>query len=915
MTTRKEIKADAVAQVKAERAAKKARKTEIAAMTPEERTAAKAADKQAASVAKAEHKQARDAMTRDERRDDKRRARVTRKVRHRPRRAVGWGIAAVAVAGVVALAAPYAAAIGRVASLSFTDDTPEASAAREAALPVAESISDEGMVLLKNDGDTLPLEGGTVNVFSFASFNLRLGGGGSGGSNTGSAPTLYEGLDQQGISYNKELYAAMEEAGAEHSTGSGNAFVQIASIFLGGGESEPTPDYLTDEIMSRASEFSDTALVVFGNDGAEGSDFSQEQLRLTDAQRALLDRVTASQDDVIVVINSGNQMELGFLDEYPEIKSAIWIGTPGPQGAVSLAKILTGEVNPSGRLTDTYAYDVTSAPATENFGDYEYDNVGRGLLNYEEGIYVGYRYYETRYEGDEAGYEAAVQYPFGYGLSYTDFSWDVTEPVVGDSEVSVDVTVTNTGDVAGKDVVQVYFAAPYTPGGVEKSSIELAGYAKTSLLEPGSSETVTVTYDVRDMASWDTASGGAYVLGAGEYVISARSDVHTPIVEFTHDVDADVVYDADADTGVEYENRFDYVEGDLTFLSRDDWDGTYPGTDQMDLTASDETLALMDPTVETAEGEAPTYGADHGLQFSDMVGLDRDDPTWDAFLDQLTLEEQIDLFSYGAYKTAEVERLGIPSILMLDSPAGLNSLFSPLDSAAYPTQVVVASTWNDELAYSLGESVGHEANAYGIDVWYAPGMNLHRTAMGGRGFEYYSEDPLLSGKMAAAMLSGAEDQGVLTTIKHFVLNDQEVNARTGINVFASEQAMRELYLAPFEIAVKDADPSGAMSSFINLGGRWAGGNEDLLQEVLRGEWGFDGFVTTDAVLGGWMDPQQAALHGNDIMLAVFPGTVDTMKEGVEEDPVGLGNGLRDRVHAVLYAVASSQTGTEAASGE
>ncbi|WP_084106447.1 glycoside hydrolase family 3 protein [Demequina sp. NBRC 110056] len=908
MATRKEIKQDAVASVRADREAKRARKAELAAMEPAERKAAKAADRDAekasAAQAKADRKEARASMSRAERREDRRRARVTRKVAHRRRRAIGWGITAAAVVGVVALAAPYGSAIARVASLSFTDDTPEAQEARDSALVVAEAVSDEGMVLLKNEGDVLPLARG-VNVFSFASFNLSLAGGGSGGSNTAGAPTLYEALEAQGIEYNTELYASMEEAGAKHSEGSSNAFVQIAGAFLGGGDSEPAPDYLTDEVLAQAQEFSDTAIVVVGNSGVEGSDFTHDQLRLTDEQRSLLDEVTAVQDNVIVIVNSGNQLELGFLDEYPQITGAIWIGTPGPQGAVSLAKILSGEVNPSGRLTDTYAYDVLSAPSTVNFGDYDYANVGRSFLDYEEGIYVGYRYYETRYEGDEAAYQEVVQYPFGYGLSYTDFTWETAEPVTTEDSVSVDVTVTNDGDVAGKDVVQVYFSAPYTEGGLEKSSIELAGYAKTSLLEPGQSETVTVEFAMQDMASWDTAAGGHYVLDAGDYEIAVSTDVHTPVASSTLTVDADVVYDADPDTGVAYENRFDYVEGDLTYLSRADWEGTYPTAPDGTETASDAVLALMDPEIAPAEGDVPTYEADNGLMLADMTGLEYDDPQWETFIDQLSVDEQIELFSYGAYKTAEIERLGIPSMIMLDSPAGLNSLFSPLDAAAYPTEIVIASTWNDELAYAVGESVGHEAIAYGVDVWYAPGMNLHRTAMGGRDFEYFSEDPLISGKMAAGMVSGAQDQGVPTTIKHFVLNDQEVNARTGINVFVSEQAFRELYLSPFEIAVKEADAAGAMSSFINLGGSWAGGNEDLLEEVLRGEWGFEGFVSTDAVLGGWMDPELAARYGNDLMLAVFPGTVDTMKSAVDEDPVGMGAALRDRVHNILYTVAGS----------
>lgn len=907
MATRKEIKRDAVARAQELRAARRARRAELKAMSPQDRKSAKAADKLAAREAKKSAKQERAAaraeMSRAERREDKRRARINRKVEHRPRRAIGWGVTGVAVIAIGALVAPFASSIGFLMSIEYDSSSPAGEAARANALQVSEDISDEGVVLLKNDENVLPLADDSLNVFSFASFNLILGGGGSGGSNQSQAVPFYDALADQGITVNPDLKATMEEAGAKTVTGGANGLVQIAGAMLGGGDDgEPAPEYLTDDVMAQAAEFSGTALVVVGNDGVEGQDMSPEQLRLTDEQRELFDKVTATFDDVVVVVNSGNQLELGFLDEYPQIKAAVWIGTPGPRGAVSLAKVLTGDVNPSGRLTDTYAYDVTSAPAVANVGDFDYANTKRSFLDYEESIYVGYRYYETRYEGDEAGYEQAVQFPFGHGLSYTTFSQEATAPRIDDETVSVDVTVTNTGDVAGKDVVQVYFSAPYTPGGIEKSAVELAGYAKTSMLEPGASETVTVTFDVRDMASWDTEGHGAYLLEAGTYEISVRSDVHTPLAQFEHVVAQDVVYGTDADTGHELTNRFGYAEGDLTYLSRADWEGTFPQAPEDGTTASDELLARMDPEFEPATGETPTYGADNDLVLADLEGLDYDDPRWEEFLDQLTLDEQIDLFAKGAYRTQAVDRLGIPAMDLLDGPAGLNSLFSPLEAAAYPTQIVVASTWNDELAYALGEAVGTEANAYDIEGWYAPGMNLHRTALGGRDFEYFSEDPYLSGKMSAAMVSGAESKGVLTFMKHFALNEQEVNARSGVNVFVDEQAMRELYLKPFEITVKDADPTGAMSSFINIGGVWAGGNEQLLQDVLRGEWGFDGVVSTDAVLGAWMDPGLAARYGNDLMLAMLPGSDKATKAAIDQDPVGVGNALRDRVHTILYTV-------------
>lgn len=908
MATRREIKQDALARVAEERALARARRAELQAMTPTARRAAQAEDRAAARSAKRaarlERKASRTTMTRAERREEKRREKVYRKIKHRPRRAIGWGIAVAAVVAIAVLVAPTVSDIRRLTSISIDSSTAAGITARQYGAELAKEIADEGIVLLENDDATLPLAEDTVNVFSFASFNLRLGGGGSGGSDQSQAITLYDALEDQGIAYNTDLYSTMEAAGAEHTDGSSNGLVQIVKgLVFGKKNAEPAPDYLTDRVLADAKAFSDTAMIVIGNDGVEGSDFTVDQLRITDVQRELLDTVTANFDDVVVVVNSGNQMELGFLNDYPEIKSAVWIGTPGPMGAVSLAQVLSGDVNPSGRLTDTYAYDVTSAPSTVNVGDFSYDNVDRGVLEYEEGIYVGYRYYETRYSGDEAGYAKAVQFPFGHGLSYSNFEWTAASPVVGTDEVSIDVTVHNTGDIAGKDVIQAYFSAPYTPGGIEKSAIELAAFEKTTLLAPGQSETVTLTFALRDMASWDAQDRGAYVLEAGSYDIAVGTDVHTPKFTFTTEVPQEIVYHTDPNTGEALQNRFDYANGDLTYLSRDSWDETYPSSDDINRTASAELLKIMNPTFTPATGEAPVYGADSGLQLDDLQGLDYDDPQWEQFLDQLTRDEQVALFSQGAYQTAAVERLGVPSAVLLDGPAGLNFLFGELTAASFPTEVVVASTWNTALAESMGEAIGAEANAYGVQGWYAPGMNLHRSALGGRNFEYFSEDPLVSGKMSAAMVEGAQSKNVLTFMKHFALNEQEINARSGVNVFAVEQAMRELYLRPFEITVKEAAPNGAMSSFINIGGRWAGGNEQLLQEVLRGEWGFRGVVSTDAVLAGFMDPKLAVRYGNDLMLSILPnGVVRSTNSALDADPAGDGDALRNRVHNILYAI-------------
>ena len=905
MATRKEIKQAAVAAAKDQKAARKAALAEIAALPKDKQKAAKAQyraeQKRTKAQAKAELRAARKEMSRKERRASKREARIFRKVKNRPRRAIGWGIFAVVVVLIAFAAAPFVRDISDLLGREINTATPEGEQARAYGAEVATQISDEGLVLLKNEDAVLPLEGKTLNVFSFASFNLRYGGAGSGGADQSQAVDLYEALSQAGISYNEDLYDTHTEAGARTQADTKSGAAAVVGMFMGrGDEGEPAPDYLTDEVMANAASFSDVALIVVGNDGVEAKDFTREELQLGAHERELLDLVTATFENVVVVINSGNQMELGFLDEYPEVKGAVWIGTPGPLGAVSLAKALSGEVNPSGHLPSTYAYDITTAPAMENFKATSYENAKRSFINYEEGIYVGYRFYETYYD-DPAIYDGVVQFPFGFGLSYTDFEWDVKAPEITDELVSVDVEVTNTGEVAGKDVVQVYYSAPYNPGGIEKSAVELGGYAKTSLLEPGESEIVEIQFPLRDMASWDMDDKQAYVLETGTYDIRVSTDVHTPVKTYPHEVTDQVVYQADEVTGVRLENHFDDANGDLTYMSRADFDGTYPGTTARDAVASQELLEAMYPEVETVDEPAPTTGVDNGLVLADMVGLDYDDPKWDDFLDQFTAQEEIELFSKGGWRTIEIERLGVPGSTLMDGPAGINFFFGDIEAASYPTEAVLAATWNDQLAFDMGEAVGMEANAYGIQGWYAPGMNLHRTAQGGRNFEYYSEDPILSGHMAAAMVAGAESRGVVTFMKHFVLNDQESAARTGVNVFTNEQALRELYLKPFEMAVKEGGASGAMSSFIHLGPRWAGGNEALLQDVLRDEWGFQGVVSSDAVLGSFQDPTQAVVAGNELMLTALPTqTIKQMEQAYKENPAVIGQGLRDRTHATTY---------------
>ncbi|MDR1272628.1 MAG: glycoside hydrolase family 3 C-terminal domain-containing protein [Clostridiales Family XIII bacterium] len=910
MTTRKERKALIVQEVKDDKLEGKKRKEQIAALPADHRQPEKKKDREARKIAKAERKAQIRAMGKPEKKAAKKHDKIYRKVKARPRRAVVWGLVLCLVVFVVATAAPIVKDISGLFALTVNPDSPEAAAALENAKAVAREISDEGIVLLKNEDGALPLasDGETpkINVFGLSSCNIRYGGGGSGGADQSRSVNLYQGLENAGIEYNESLHEFYLNHEDNKSDDGGTGLMQVVRSMMGGGTvAEPAPDYLDEEMLSEAKTYSDNALIVISSQGVEASDFTVEELRISENQQALIEKVASNFDNVVIVVNAGNAMELGFLDDYPSVKAALWIGTPGPYGCDSLGAILTGEVTPSGRLVDTYAYDAASHPASVNFGDYTYTNIKKmHFINYNEDIYVGYRYFETRYADDEAGYGQAVQFPFGYGLSYTDFEWKVTGHSFEAEQIRVDVEVANTGDAPGKDVVEVYFSAPYTPGGIEKSSVELAGFAKTGLLEPGKSETMTVEFPVRDMASWDTA-GGAYVLEAGSYAIHISKNVHEPVSSLNYEVAEELVYGTDEATGTALENRFGYADGGLIKLSRDDWENTYPDNSGLSYEAPEEVVAAFAEASAPAkvEGNEPVTGADNGIMLADLKGLGYDDPKWDEFLDQFTIDEMEDLFDYGAYHTVSVDRLGVPGTVLLDGPAGINSFFSSLTAASYPTEAVISSTWNAGLAERMGEAVGDEANAYGVTGWYAPAMNIHRTPQGGRNFEYFSEDPLLSGKMAAAITSGAQSRDILVFMKHFAVNDQETNARSGLSTWVSEQALREIYLRPFEITAKEGEVTGAMSSFIYLGPKWCGGNEELLQDVLRDEWGFRGVVSTDAVLGSFMDANLAVRYGNDLMLDPVPSRNKSYIEKMyREDPVGIADGLRARTHNICYAI-------------
>lgn len=897
-------------QVKKDKEATKAKKIIWQTLPDDEKRAAKESIKQLKKSEKQTYKVELKKLDKKERREHKKEHKIYRKIKNRPRRLIGWSLVGLFILFIGVKFGPTVTSMYAVMSgskLHINTETSAGERARNHGNKISEEVANEGIVLLKNEDKSLPLEDKKINVFGVSAFNFRYGGGGSGGSDTSNAVNLFDGLKNAGIEYNSKLYdfyqelpeVAKAEAGKNES-----GLLQVAKSMLApSDDDELAISYLKDKVVKESKDFSENALIVLTSSGVESSDMSKEELELTANKKALIKKICENFENVTIVVNAGNALELGYLEEFPQIKSVLWVGTPGPFGTKSLGNVLAGNLNPSGRLTDTYVYDNDSAPATENFGNYQYDNLDQAFVNYQENIYIGYRFYETYYEGNEAGYKKAVLYPYGHGLSYSTFDWKVTKKDFSKDKMTVSVEVTNVGDVAGKDVVQLYYSAPYSKGGLEKSAIVLGAYGKTKLLKPGEKETLELSYATNDMASYDQIKEEAYVLDAGNYQIKLARNVHDIAEVFDYEIAEQKIIKEDAVTGTVIENKFEKSLGDLDYLSRSDWEGTYPSDKKMNHTAPQFVLDEVAKKTTDSKLTMPIFGADNGIQLADLKGLEHDDPKWEKFLDQFTAEELIDYMANGAYQTNEIKRLGVPSSVLLDGPAGINSFFKPVKAAAFPTEIVLAATWNNELAYEMGEAVGKEAKAYGVHGWYAPAVNLHRTSMGGRNFEYFSEDPLLSGKMGASVISGAQNQGIIVFMKHFAMNDQETNARSGLYVWGNEQSIRELHLRPFEIAVKEGKTLGTMSSFSLINGKWAGGNSELLNDILRDEWGFEGVVSSDAVFG-FMHADKAVVAGNDLMLDIMsiPTNTKRLEKAYKADPSGTAIGLRTSAHNTMYAL-------------
>lgn len=806
--------------------------------------------------------------------------------------------------------------------------------ATTASKDITTRIEEEGIVLLENKDNTLPLnveKSAKVNVFGQSSTAIVYGGAGSGASDETDNVTLQEGLKQAGFDVNEDLTKFYED----HKTKK-----KGQNVFnLKGGDyniNEPAISEYSDKLISDAKKFSDTAVVVFSRNGGEGGDLPMDMasytggdegkhyLELQSCEQEMLSMVEKNFEHVIVLVNSSNAMELGFLED-KNVDAALWIGGPGSTGCVAVGEVLSGAINPSGRLVDTYAYDLTTAPAYYNAGDFTYTSNGEDTsehyVEYAEGIYVGYRYYETRYvdnatgKCDEDAYGKVVQYPFGYGLSYTSFEQKITHHEVKDGKINIEIEVKNTGKVAGKDVAQVYVTAPYVNGGIEKSFVELEGFAKTGLLEPGKTEKVTVSFDVEDMAAYDYAEQGCYVLDKGTYEIKLMNNAHDVLDSFTYDVEDTIVYDENHARSTDQTaavNTFDFAAGDMTYVSRSDWEGTLPTArvEKKEATAEILDQLNLDQISKlyvnpSNEGDKITTGADNGLTLSDMAGVPYDDEKWDKLLDELSVDEMAKLMGYGGFSTVEIASIDKVATIDIDGPAGLNALTSDISGVQFPSEAVIGSTYNVELVDEMGQTYAQEANAHGVVGLYAPGVNIHRTPFSGRNFEYYSEDPVLNGKLGAAMTRGCNSMGVYCYPKHFALNDQETN-RSGVCVWSNEQAMREIYLKAFEIVVKEGNNHGLMSSYNRIGTVWSGGCKELLTNVLRGEWGFEGAVATDYANAKLLNADQALMAGGDLMLSTTGATISDKVTGSIEGQ----QKLRQASKNVLYMVVNSRAYTD-----
>lgn len=866
---------------------------------------------------------------------------ATRKIVH----SESWLVALVGIVVAVSmmLTGPLSTLLNNATITKYTLSDATVSKANE----LAKDVQSEAVTLLKNDDSNLPLSGKKVNVFGWGSTNPVYGGTGSGSmSKQYKTVSLLDGMKQAGLKTNTELSKLYTDYRKDRPEV--GMFAQDWTL-----PEVPAKQY-SDKLVSDAKDFSDEAVVVLTRVGGEGADLPTDMkakgityknnskdyddfqkgesfLQLSKTERDMIDLVTSNFKKVTLVYNGANTFQFDFLNDYPQIQSVVWCPPAGQTGFSALGEVLAGETNPSGKTSDTFLKDLTKSVSYNNFGKFEYTNMADkaakykgftgddvtaipGFVNYSEGIYVGYKFYEAASDEGLINYDDTVAFPFGYGLSYTSFDQKLDSVKYKGGKVTVTATVTNTGDKAGKDVVEAYYNPPYTDGGIEKASKNLAGFEKTKELQPGESQKVTVKFDDDDMASYDYKGAKAYVLEKGDYDISIQSDSHHVIDHKAITVKDTVTYDSDSNTHngdkTVATNQFDDVAGDVTYLSRADHFANYK-----EATAAPTNFKMSDKAKETFYNNSnydpkkfdkdsdkmPTTGAKNGLKLSDMYGKDYDDADWDKLLDQLTFDDMDNLIANGGYGTQAVKSVGKIQLTDADGPASLNNNFTGVGSIGFPASTAFACTWNKDLAKQFGEMIGDMAHDMHVAGWYAPAMNIHRNAFSGRTFEYFSEDSLLSGVMASSEISGAKSKGVYSFMKHFALNDQETKRTEMLCTWTNEQAMREIYLKPFEMSVKEGGAQAVMSSFNYIGNTYAGADSALLQTVLRGEWGFKGFVLTDYFGGyGYQNADQEVRAGNDSMLATTKIT-----NHITDKSATSVKAMRQAAHNILYTAANS----------
>lgn len=874
---------------------------------------------------------------------------ATRKIVH----SESWLVALVGIVVAVSmmLTGPLSTLLNNATTTKYMLSDTTVSKANE----LAKEVQSEAITMLKNDDSNLPLSNKKVNVFGWGSTNPVYGGTGSGSmSDQYETVSMLDGMKQAGIETNSELTKLYTDYRKDRP--------MVAMWSQDWTLPEVPAKQYSDKLISDAKDFSDEAVITITRVGGEGADLptnmkakgitynnnskdyedfkdGEHFLQLSQTERDMIDLVTKNFKKVTLVYNGANAFQFDFLSQYPQIKSVLWCPPAGQTGFSALGEVLAGDVNPSGKTSDTFAKDLTKTAVFNNTdgtaagnassvgtnGKFTYDNaddlaasymgfsgdkvtVTPTFVNYVEGIYVGYKFYETAADEGLINYDDTVMFPFGYGLSYTTFKQEMGKVSYKNGKISFDVTVTNTGDKAGKDVVEVYYNPPYTDGGIEKASKNLVAFEKTKKLEPGASQTVKIEFDDDDMASYDQKDAKAYVLEQGDYDISIQSDSHHVIDHQKVTVKDAVTYDSDSNThngdAVAATNEFDYAAGDVTYLSRAGHFANYAKATAAptNFSMSDEAKAEFtnnsnyDPKkYDNDSDEMPTTGAKNGLKLYQMYGKG------DKLLDQLTFDDMDDLIANGGYGTPAVKSVGKIQLTDADGPASLNNNFTGVGSIGFPASTAFACTWNRDLAKQFGEMIGDMAHDMHVAGWYAPAMNIHRSAFSGRTFEYFSEDSLLSGAMASNEIAGAKSKGVYSFMKHFALNDQETNRTNMVCTWANEQSIRETYLKPFEMSVKEGGAQAVMSSFNYIGYTYAGASSNLLQTVLRDEWGFKGFVLTDYFGGyGYQNADQEVRAGNDSMLATTKIT-----NHITDKSATSVKAMRQAAHNILYTAANS----------